>query len=103
MLRENYELKEKVIDMQERSMRDNLLFCGVDEAPEEKVKGADNMHTEKHLKRFLREIMHIEEDIQFHVVHRLRPRQDNKPTSSNVHQKLWKIQITEFMNSFLEK
>ena len=59
---ENYDLQERVIDIQARSIRDNLIFWGVDETPEEQVKGADNIHTEQQLKRFIKEVMKIEEN-----------------------------------------
>ena len=81
IMNENYELKERVIDMQARSMRDNLIFSGVDESPQEQELGADNIHTENQLKLFIKEVMNIEQDIKFQVVHRLRPRKDNKPRS----------------------
>ena len=78
---ENFELREKVIDMQSRSMRENLIFAGLAETQPEKVKGADNIHTERVLQNFLRETLGFQEEIKFHVVHRLRPRKDNKPRS----------------------
>ncbi|CAC5363079.1 unnamed protein product [Mytilus coruscus] len=81
LLYENSELKERVIDVQARSMRENLIFSGIDEAPDEQVKGAKNSHTENQLKLFIKEVTKIEDEMQFHVVHRLRPRDDGKPRS----------------------
>ncbi|CAG2201838.1 unnamed protein product [Mytilus edulis] len=76
LFEENRQLKEKVIEQQSRSMRENLIFKGVpdDYNPEE--------DTEAILKDFIKsEIQHvqIEEEINFHVVYRLKPKQDKSP------------------------
>lgn len=76
--RENDELKERVLEMQSRSMRENLLFGGIPEEAQEK-DDPDNIQTERVLKKFISEKMDIKDDIQFQVVHRLRPRSDGKP------------------------
>ena len=76
--RENEELRERILDMQARSMRENLLFGGIEEDEAEK-NDPDNTKTELVLKNFLKKDMGIAEDIKFHIVHRLRPRQDGKP------------------------
>ncbi|VDH97469.1 Hypothetical predicted protein [Mytilus galloprovincialis] len=39
----------------------------------------DNIQTEKVLQNFIKEKLNIPDNIKFHVVHRLRPRQDGKP------------------------
>ena len=69
---------EKVLEMQTRSMGDNLIFSDLPEVeraetPEQK---------EQIVQQFLNEKLGLEENnIQFHVVHRLRRRRDNKPNS----------------------
>ncbi|CAG2212337.1 unnamed protein product [Mytilus edulis] len=71
---ENYKLQEKIIDQQKRSMRDNLIFKGIydDHDPTE--------NTEETVKDFIKTELGLEsKDINFHVVHRLRPRQDRGP------------------------
>jgi hypothetical protein len=63
-LKKDYkELQDKQIEMQSRSMRDNLIFTGIDETEHE--------DTEMTLKRFLEDEMNISDDIGFHRVHRL--------------------------------
>ncbi|KAK3101197.1 hypothetical protein FSP39_001678 [Pinctada imbricata] len=58
------DLKERHIDLQSRSMRDNLIFNGIIEAPEE--------NTENVLVDFLKQEMDIELDpTKFHRVHRM--------------------------------
>ncbi|CAG2221991.1 unnamed protein product [Mytilus edulis] len=75
---ENYDLRERVVEMQARSMRENLLFGGIAEDTCEK-EDRDNIQTEKVLQNFIKEKLNIPDNIKFHVVHRLRPRQDGKP------------------------
>ncbi|CAC5416793.1 unnamed protein product [Mytilus coruscus] len=74
---ENDELRERFVDVQSRSMRKNLLFGGVEEHESER-NDPDNINTEIVLKTFIREKLGIEDEIRFHVVHRLRPRRDRK-------------------------
>ncbi|VDI82834.1 Hypothetical predicted protein, partial [Mytilus galloprovincialis] len=78
MRQENMELKEKLLEVQSRSMRENLLFGGILEDPREK-DDYDNIETETVLKKFIKEKLKINEEIKFHIVHRLRPRKDAKP------------------------
>ncbi|CAG2248801.1 unnamed protein product [Mytilus edulis] len=59
-------------------MRENLLFGGILEDPREK-DDYDNIETETVLKKFIKEKLKINEEIKFHIVHRLRPRKDAKP------------------------
>ena len=75
---ENMELREKLIDVQSRSMRENLLFGGIEENEDEK-NDKENIKTEQVLKDFIKTKLNIKDDIQFHVVYRLRPRNDRKP------------------------
>ena len=67
LLQENYELRERIIEMQTRSMRDNLIFKGIPDV----VNYKEPENTEAKLKTFISTELGIEEDIPFHVVHRL--------------------------------
>lgn len=74
---ENIDLKESILEMQTRSMRDNLIFTNLpdtdrNETPEQ---------SEIVVKQFITDNLEVTGDIPFHVVHRLRPRPDNKPRS----------------------
>ncbi|XP_052693770.1 uncharacterized protein LOC128172039 [Crassostrea angulata] len=60
------ELKERHIDLQTRSMWDNLIFDGIQEETEE--------HTEEVLKTFIQKEMNISDDLPFHRVHRMGKR-----------------------------
>ncbi|CAG2257605.1 unnamed protein product [Mytilus edulis] len=73
LFEETKQLKEKVIEQQSRSMRENLIFKGV---PDEYNPEED---TEAILKDFIKSEIQIEEEINFHVVHRLKPKQDKSP------------------------
>lgn len=75
---ENDELRERLVDVQSRSMRENLLFGGVEEHESER-NDPDNINTENVLQKFIKEKLGIDDEIRFHVVHRLRPRRDRKP------------------------
>jgi chromosome segregation ATPase len=63
------ELTEKHIEQQWRSMRDNLIFSGIEEKDEE--------DTETELKNFLLTEMHMT-NIDFHRVHRMGRRETGK-------------------------
>ena len=63
MRKEIEDLKAKQIDLQARSMRDNLVFNGIEEASDE--------NTEHVLNDFLKEKMKLDELPVFHRVHRL--------------------------------
>ncbi|CAC5393096.1 unnamed protein product [Mytilus coruscus] len=73
---ENYKLQETIIDQQKRSMRENLIF-----------KRISNEHnpteiTEEKVKDFIERELGLEsEEINFHVVHRLKIREDRSPRS----------------------
>ncbi|XP_052068748.1 histone-lysine N-methyltransferase SETD2-like isoform X1 [Mytilus californianus] len=73
LFEENRQLKEKVIEQQSRSMRENLIFKGV---PDDYNPDED---TEAILKDFIKSEIQIEEEINFHVVHRLKPKKDKSP------------------------
>ncbi|CAC5399373.1 unnamed protein product [Mytilus coruscus] len=73
LFEENRQLKEKVIGQQSRSMRENLIFKGV---PDDYNPDED---TEAILKDFIKSEIQIEEEINFHVVHRLKPKKGKSP------------------------
>jgi hypothetical protein len=60
-------------DRQSRSMRDNLIFKGIPDVynPVEDTEGE--------VKDFIKAELGIEDEINFHVVHRLKPKQDRSP------------------------
>lgn len=64
-------LTRRHIDLQSRSMRDNLIFTGIDEVEEE--------DTEKQLTDFTVKELKIETDIEFHRVHRIGKIKGTKP------------------------
>ena len=65
---------EKILDLQCRSMRDNLIFFGIEESSNTKPP-LDQ--AERDLEEFLDKEMNIEKKIEFHRVHRLgRRRRD---------------------------
>ena len=63
--------ESKLIDLQCRSMCENLIFSGIQEHPEENDAGIVYENTEKILCNFLRKDMCIKDDIPFDRVHRL--------------------------------
>ena len=64
-------LEKTVVDLQCRSMRDNLVFTGIDEV--ELDEGEDYENVEKTLVTFLQNEMDIYQPIGFHRVHRIGP------------------------------
>ena len=56
-------LNERHLDLQMRSMRDNLIFEGIQETQDE--------NTEETLREFLKTEMNTAEEPQFHRVHRM--------------------------------
>ena len=56
-------------------MRDNLIFHGIEETPGE--------NCEQKLKMFIKDIMKIEKDIEFHRVHRLPEENERSSQSSS--------------------
>ena len=61
--------ESEITDLQCRSMRDNLVFTGIEEP--EYIEGNTPENAESTLKDFLKHEMKIDEPIQFHRVHRL--------------------------------
>ena len=68
---------ENMLEMQTRSMRENLIFSGLKEV----ARFETPEQTEQEVKAFIRDRLEIESDVKFHVTHRLRPRNDGKPKS----------------------
>ena len=72
--KENKFLKETVLDIQTRSMRDNVIFSGIPESTQD--------NPESQLKHFLKSALKIPEEtvktITFHRVHRLGPRRGDR-------------------------
>ncbi|XP_071119815.1 uncharacterized protein [Haliotis cracherodii] len=68
---EQRDLKESVIDLKTRSMRDNLLFHGIPEMPGEEPKEV--------IKGFLKKEMKCDTDIHLLRVHRIGPHLSNRP------------------------
>jgi prefoldin subunit 5 len=64
----NEQLKEKVTDLQWRSMRENLIFSGIEEAENNEEEPED---CEVIIKNFIRDTMKVVGDIPFDRVHRL--------------------------------
>ena len=64
---ENKTIKESVLDLQARSMRDNLVFSGIPERAEEDPEATVTEFLKKHLKL----PTDVIKDITFHRVHRL--------------------------------
>lgn len=62
-------VEEKVLDLQCRSMRENLLFTGIPES--ESIDAGDREDSESVLRDFLCNKMNITDDIKFDRVHRL--------------------------------
>ncbi|CAC5356085.1 unnamed protein product [Mytilus coruscus] len=74
---ENNALRERVVESQTRSMRDNLIFRGI--ADVENYNELEN--TEAKVKEFMGEVLKIKDNINFHAVHRLKPKTDGTPRS----------------------
>lgn len=71
------DMHETILDQQTRAMKYNLIFENIPvNAPNPEVKE----ETENVLKQFLTKELEVN-DIQFHNVHRLKPRRDGKPPS----------------------
>ena len=71
---ENMQLRKKVIQLQSRSMRDNLIIKGIPDSYDQEE------NTEEKVKHFIKTELNIDEEINFHVVHRLKPKEDKSPS-----------------------
>ena len=63
-------LENTVVDLQCRSMRDNLIFTGIDEVD---LGEGEHEDVEKTLETFLETEMHIYRPTEFHRVHHIGP------------------------------
>ena len=59
---------DKLVDLQWRTMRENLIFSGIKEP---KLPRGEYENVEQSLRNFLRDEMDIDKDIQFDRIHRL--------------------------------
>lgn len=66
-------LKDQHFKLQSRSMRDNLIFTGIDEQREESADMCEQL-----LNKFIEEKLGITDEIPFHRVHRMGRKQTNK-------------------------
>ncbi|KAK3082855.1 hypothetical protein FSP39_007224 [Pinctada imbricata] len=57
------ELNDQQLDLQTRSMRDNLIFYGIEEK--------DGENCESVLKEFIADVLKVEQRVEFHRVHRM--------------------------------
>ena len=71
--KQNKLLKEQVIEQQSRYMRENLIFKRIPDTYD------PNEDTEAKLKNFIATELEITENVEFHVVHRLKPKPDKSP------------------------
>ena len=96
-LRDKQEKSEQIIiDLQCRSMRDNLLFTGISE-PELNEDEYENV--EDTLNYFLRSEMHIEQPIPFHRVHRLGQTRPEDGTPRHIVAKFEKFKDRELVRT----
>lgn len=61
--------RERVLELQTRSMKDNLLFGGIPESHDD---------ADAAVKDFIKTELEIPDEVNCQVVHRLRPRDDGK-------------------------
>lgn len=73
LLEENMKLKERMVEQQSRSMRDHLIFKGIQDEYDTR------QDIEGKVKELIKSELGVEEKVNFHVVHRLKPRQDKGP------------------------
>lgn len=69
------ELHERLLELQTRSMKSNLLFGGI---PETNNPDEDSVQV---IQNFIKNELDIQDEIEFQVAHRLRKRPDGKPRS----------------------
>lgn len=74
MEKENKILRNKVIDMQERSMRDNLIFTGINEDNQQNFED-----TEKLVQDLIKNKLDIQEEIEIERIHRFGRRFGDRP------------------------
>ncbi|KAK3109102.1 hypothetical protein FSP39_023080 [Pinctada imbricata] len=66
-------VKERQIELQARSMRENLIFHGIDESAEGEVEDC-----EEKIKPFIQDKLQVTKTLEFHRVHRLGKRQPGR-------------------------
>lgn len=79
LYRLNYEMKEEILDIKTRSMRDNLLFGGISRVLRTNEERREFEDTESVLKDFIVKEMDIHGQISFERVHRLGKPRNGKP------------------------
>ena len=72
---ENVKMKEKLVDMQCRTMKYNLIFTGLD--------GQDDENCENKLRHFIYQEMKIPERIEFGNIHRFGKKNKCRTTTSH--------------------
>ena len=85
-----------IIDLQCRSMRENLIFTGI---KEQRLKEGEYEDTEGLLREFLKYEMQIERPIHFHRVHRIGPYERNFDTPRPVVAKFERFKDREEVRS----
>ena len=85
-----------IIDLQCRSMRENLIFTGIEE---QRLKEGEYEDTEGLLRDFLKYEMQIDRPIHFHRVHRIGPYQRNFDTPRPVVAKFERFKDREEVRS----
>ena len=73
VLKVNGELKEELLDLKSRSMRDNLIFRNIEETMDE--------NTEEVLKKFLSDHLKMN-NVNFERVHRMKEKQSGATPNS---------------------
>lgn len=79
LFRISRELKEDILEVQTRSMRDNLLFGGITRRLKCGEDGREYEDTEEVIKEFIVKEMDIQENISFERVHRIGRTKNGKP------------------------
>ncbi|KAJ8318189.1 hypothetical protein KUTeg_003280 [Tegillarca granosa] len=79
LYRLNLEMKEEILDIKTRSMKDNLLFGGISRVLRTNEEGREFEDTESVIKDFIVKEMDIHEQISLERVHRLGKPRNGKP------------------------
>ena len=85
-------LKDRVIDIQSRSMRNNSIFYGIEE--HERLEEDQQVTLEEELQKFIKDKLCCEDEIFFERVHRLK----GKVKLDNEGKKLPRPLIAKFLN-----
>ena len=65
----NNALEKRVIDLQSRTMKDNLVFFNINE--DEKVKDDERIDTDAVLQKFIKDSINVKTEIMFERAHRI--------------------------------